>query len=237
MLYGELGRLPLNYNVELRILSFWFRIVTGNKITISYHIFKLLYRLDKEGIFQSDWIIKVKQTLTKCNLYDKYWVEQDGEVFFNLSYNLFKSSIKKALKDYYEKIWLENIQDSSKCSLYKEFKSELKLEKYLISLDINMKINLTKYRLSNHKLPVEIGRHNNIIRSEIICEYCKDDIGDEYHYMFVCPKFEQERLKLVPKNCIKRRSVKVFCDLMSTKSINTLKKLATMSKIIMNTFK
>ena len=237
MLYGELGRLPMNYNVELRVVNFWFRLVNGNKRKISYHIYKLLYRLDKEGIFHSDWIVKVKQTLVKCTLYDKYWVNQDSEIFSDLSCNLFKRSMKTALKEYYERIWLENTQNSSKCSLYKEFKPELKLEKYLLTLDTNLRINLTKYRLSNHKLPIEVGRHNNIIREERLCEYCKDDVGDEYHYMFVCPKFEQERLKLIPKNCIKRKSVRVFCDLMSTQSINTIKKLATLSKIIMNAFK
>jgi hypothetical protein len=134
--------------------------------------------------------------------------------------------------------WLDVLHNSSKCSLYKEFKFELKLEKYLIGLDSSLRLYLTKYRLSNHKLPIEIGRHNNIIRSERTCEFCSDyDIGDEYHYMFICPKFREERTKLIPKNCLKTTSVRKFCDLMMTKSLNTLKKLASLSRIIINTFK
>ena len=74
------------------------------------------------------------------------------------------------------------------------------------------------------------GRYINILRCDRICEFCTEyDIGDEYHFMIVCPQFEHERRKLIPKNCIRNKSVRVFCDLMATKSINTLKKLATMS--------
>ena len=108
----------------------------------------------------------------------------------------------------------------------------------LYILDHPDRINLTKFLLSNHRLPVEIGRHNNIIRKERLCELCdKNDIGDEYHYFFSCSKFMQERNKLIPKNCIKHPSVKGFCDLLATNSSNTMRKLATMCKIIMNCFK
>ena len=139
---------------------------------------------------------------------------------------------------WYERSWCNDVQNSSKCSLYKEFKQNLKLEKYILTLDLPARIKLTKYRLSNHKLPIEIGRHNNIVRNERICEYCNiNDIGDEYHYFFVCSKFAKERSKLIPKKCIKHPSVKNYCELMATKSSNTLKKLATMSKIVMSNFK
>jgi hypothetical protein len=77
MLYGELGRLPLKYNIEIRMISFWYRIISGNKRKLSYNIYQLLYNLDKTGIFQSDWIIKIKEILTKCNLYDAFWINQD----------------------------------------------------------------------------------------------------------------------------------------------------------------
>jgi hypothetical protein len=151
---------------------------------------------------------------------------------------MFKNKVKNNLSKFYEESWLEVMQNSSKCSLYREFKTELKLETYLYKLDDNLRINLTKYRLSNHRLPIEVGRHNNIIRSERTCIFCTEyDIGDEYHYMFICPIFAQERSKLIPKNCVQNKSVRIFCELMSTKSINTLRKLAMMSRIIMKSFK
>jgi hypothetical protein len=45
MLYGELGRLPLKCNIELRMITFWYRLVSGSKKKISYYIYQLLYKL------------------------------------------------------------------------------------------------------------------------------------------------------------------------------------------------
>jgi hypothetical protein len=235
MLYGELGRMPLKYNIDTRMLNFWYRIISGNKRKISYHIYQLLYSLDKSEVFHSDWISKIKEVLVKCNLYDTYWVNQEN--ISNISLNEFKQQIKKNLSKNYEQLWLEKMHSSSKCSLYREFKHDLKLEKYLVSLEPKLRYSLTKYRLSNHRLPIEVGRYHNAERSDRACEFCSSyDIGDEYHYFIVCPKFASERSKLIPKNCVKKPSVQKCCDLMSTKSINTFRKLATLSKIVMDVF-
>ena len=109
------------------------------------------------------------------------------------------------------------MQNSSKCVLYKNFKFSLKLEKYLIDLDVNKIINLTRFRLSNHRLPIEVGRYNNTIRMERICLKCANyDICDEYHCMFIFDTFKEIRTKFLPKNCIEKPSVQKFCDLMSS---------------------
>ena len=61
---------------------------------------------------------------------------------------------KKNLKLWYVNNWKESMENSSKCSLYKEFKTELSIEKYLLTLNKASRQNLIKYRLSNHKLPI-----------------------------------------------------------------------------------
>ena len=89
------------------------------------------------------------------------------------------------------------MENSSKCYLYKGFKSELKLEEYLCKLPNDLRINFTKCRLCNHTLPIEIGRHKNIDRKYRICTLCdKHDLGDEYHYMFICKRFHNKRVNL-----------------------------------------
>ena len=57
----------------------------------------------------------------------------------NLSYGAFKHMYKNKMKSYYNKQWLESIQKSSKCICYKEFKKELKFEKYLNELDVPLR--------------------------------------------------------------------------------------------------
>ena len=61
----------------------------------------------------------------------------------------------------------------------------------------------------------------------------KKDLGDEYHYMFICDYYEVSRSKLIPKRSYKHPSVFRFCKLMSTKSGNTLMKIAKFARIIM----
>ena len=120
--------------------------------------------------------------------------------------------------------------------MYKGFKPELKLEEYLCKLPNDLRIHLTNFRLCNHKLPIEIGRHKNIDRNYRICTLCdKHDlhVGDEYHYMFICKRFSEERSKFIPKRCFQKPSVAKFCELLATNSKNMLFKVAKFAKIIM----
>ena len=91
MLYGEVGRLPLRYNIEQRMVNFWYRIISGNKRKISFNIYQLLYKLDSKGILHSDWIMKIKQILTNCGIFDRFWNNQEDQALFaKVSREMFK---------------------------------------------------------------------------------------------------------------------------------------------------
>ena len=59
-------------------------------------------------------------------------------------------------------------------------KSELSLEKYLINLPDDLRMCF-KFRMCNHKLPIGLGRHNNI---EINLRKC-NECGDKCYYLFI----------------------------------------------------
>ena len=55
-------------------------------------------------------------------------------------------------------------------------------------------INMLKFRKRNHKFPTESGRWNNIEFADRKCELCtKNDKGDNYHYLLICPFFKNIR--------------------------------------------
>ena len=85
---------------------------------------------------------------------------------------------------------------------------------------------MTTFRMCNHKLPIEIGRHNKIERNIRICTKCFNDLGDEYHCMFICEHFNREKVKCIHKSCSRKPSVIKLCNLMSTNSNKTLVKIA-----------
>ena len=71
---------------------------------------------------------------------NKYWLEQN---YLEIEFPKFKEICKCKLTEYYKHQWLESLQNSNKC-FYKESKSELKLEKYLINVDPSLKYFLFK---------------------------------------------------------------------------------------------
>jgi hypothetical protein len=111
----------------------------------------------------------------------------------------------QVLKSIMEKIGLEvwMILENVICT-------ELKMEKYFISMPDDLRICMSKLSLCNHKPPIEVGRHNNIERNLRFCNLCnKKNLGDKYHYLFVCDHFKQIRRKFLPANCCKNPSVQI----------------------------
>ena len=80
----------------------------------------------------------------------------------DLSFNQFKKLIEDKLLLFYKNQWLENMQNSSKCFFYEEFKKVLTFEKYLINTDVSVRYFLAKYRTTNHRLPIEQGMIDNV---------------------------------------------------------------------------
>ena len=123
---------------------------------------------------------------------------------FNLSggSNIFgenKNKIKKICQENYDKYWCLGITESPKAISYKKFKTTVYLEKYLsYVINIKHKIALTRFRLSNHNLLIEKGRHfrPKIERNERKCFLCKDDVEDESHFITKCPLYSNERVLL-----------------------------------------
>ena len=111
-----------------------------------------------------------------------------------ISKKLLKLVIKNNLIDQFKQIWNSSIETSSKRGNYKLFKGELKFENYLDILEDKDKFTLCRFRTTNHRLPVEVGRWKKIIRENRFCHLCsRRELGDEYHYIFGCTEFINER--------------------------------------------
>ena len=55
-----------------------------------------------------------------------------------------------------------------------------------------------RFRTSNHRLPIEVGRWENVERHNRLCQLCQSgEIGDELHYVLQC-------------NCKKKINSKIF---------------------------
>ena len=76
-------------------------------------------------------------------------------------------------KDKYTLFWKNQIKNSTKLSFYSTFKKDYNLEKYLNNIKDPNRIRLfSKFRISNHKLEIELGCYKNTPRNERFCKCC-----------------------------------------------------------------
>ena len=82
-----------------------------------------------------------------------------------------------------------------KLCTYSTFKCNFGLEKYLFLLNnFEQRRNLTKFRISAHRLHIERGRYQGTPRHNRTCLRCSsNEVDDEGHFLFSCNSSEEER--------------------------------------------
>ena len=94
-------------------------------------------------------------------------------------------------------------------------------------------LTLCKFRTTNHKLPIEHGRWNNIPRENRKCNLCNlEEIGDEFHYILNCPYFKQYRDIYIKKRYTKRPNIINFLGIMASTNRLNLTNLCKFIRII-----
>ena len=100
-----------------------------------------------------------------------------------------KQIFKKSNTDYYEEMIknkLTSLDNTSKLYLYSKLKTTFKLEDYLKQLqNFNSRQLITKFRISDHNLEVELGRYKKIPRDQRVCNIC-NVLDNEEHFFLHC---------------------------------------------------
>ena len=231
MLFGELGILPIEKVVESRILNFWCKIITGKHDKISFTIYQLMYQLFQHDIFKCNWLQYVKNSLEKLG-YSNFWMDQVTPPPI-----MFKNIVKGRIKDQYIQEWNNLLSNTNRCLSYRLFKKVFEFEKYLTLLPRHLALALFHFRCCNHQFPIEKGRAYHIEHSLKTCNLCnKNQLGDEFHYIFECNFFINERKKYICQS-LHRPNTYNFEKLLCSHDKSILLKLALFVKIIIQTVK
>ena len=102
-----------------------------------------------------------------------------------LKEKLYRNYMENCLKE------INDSQKNPKLRTYKLFKTEFKLENYLMhTKNINHVLALAKFRISSHNLRIETGRYTKPAKTPInerICLFCSSQaIEDEIHFIISC---------------------------------------------------
>ena len=114
----------------------------------------------------------------------------------------FLNSFRLRMEDNFRQEWYTDISENKKLETCKTFKSLLEPEIYSTTIDsFFLRRELSKFRISHHNLMTEEGRQKGIPRELRICKSC--DLGcveDEYHFVIICPAYENLRKSLYQTN-------------------------------------
>ena len=210
MVYGELGRFPLEIRVKLRMISFWSKLVTHDT-KLSSILYRLMLGLKRKNEVNFKWINYIESIFNNTGM---------GFIFANQIAFKDKSLFNQILRDQFIQNWYSDLYNSSRGQFYSLFKKNFDLENYLIRLPESYRTWITKLRTSNLRLPIETGRWFNIPVDDRICNLCQDNIGDEYHILFTCtnPNVVQLRNKYLPNyyrtnpNFVKMEGLLSLCN-------------------------
>ena len=178
----ELGRTPLNLSAIKFTVKNWerIRIGKGNELLLGSY---------RDGEFS--WDANIKLILESNGMQNLYNSEPSGEYPF-----LYKKIFQKLDNDFHQASFETIRGDRSKLKTYSLFKTSTGLERYLTETkSTSDRIAATKFRLSNHKLMIEVGRHEDIAREERYCPFCSQVVENESHFMFTCPTYSHLRTR------------------------------------------
>ena len=219
---GECGRLPLSIQYQKRYIKYWLELLKMSENSLLNTCYKMQVSFDKT--YQKGWVTDLKQLLFS-NGFGHVWISQGVG-----NEELFLKVMVLQMTDIARQTWSNEISASSELSTCKEFKTLLNQEKYLQVIN-NYFIHkqLTRFRISNHQLLIEEGRHRGIDLVDRRCKFCgMNCVENEIHFLLVCPLYHNLRLKyiLIPEHLGFYQSYSNFIKIMSSENEKVIRNLA-----------
>ena len=177
---------------------------------IPRHAYIMLCNLDRMG--RKTWATSIKDILYSFG-FGYAWISQEVG-----NRQLFLYTFEMRVKDVLKQRWTENLALKPKLRTYSQFKSLLEPEKYL-HLQFNHEAirMFTCFRCSVLPLAIEEGRRRNIAIRDRICKFCNtNSVEDEYHFLVICPMYNNLRLRFLPKDLFLEPNYQKFIRFMSS---------------------
>lgn len=181
-------------------MSYWHRLENTNTELLS-DAFACLQTLHENG-FHS-WFSSIHNILSLLE------ITSANHQLNNLNFDMFKKSIRSTLLMKYKEFWdqfrINNID--GKLRTYFTFKDHFQTKQYLSTIkNFDKRRCLTKFRISSHKLKIELGRFSRPITplQNRVCDHCLTIIEDEFHFLMQCPMYshlQKNFFSIVQKQC------------------------------------
>ena len=194
-LYGELGNHPLYIDAVDRMLKYWHFIEHKCENALLLDAYACVQELHKKGC--NTWLAfannikKIKTT------------ESNGKAMSLTEVRALKTELKRLFAASWEKDIMSDGKSKSehgrKLRTYRKFKHQFGREQYLgVNMNPKWRVSLTRFRVSAHRLMIEMGRRTRTDLELRLCPKCDlNKIEDEWHFLTDCPLYAVERQKLM----------------------------------------
>ena len=180
----ETGSVPLSLFAQKYCIKNWERIAIQKKSNILVQI-SYINSL-RENLLWPNSIQHCLSINGMQNLFNNNNQVKVNNVYFTRVVDIF-----------HQNAFANNRREDSKLRTYSYLKTDIGKESYLEKIkNTKNRIMFTKFRLSNHTLMIEKGRHQNIDKNARFCPFCPNDIEDEVHFLMKCKCFETHRKSL-----------------------------------------
>ena len=200
---------------------------------LSSRFYNLLCHYSDNRTLSSKWLDTIKHILDHTVFSNMFVMPRNNSG--NLSN--FHMVIKQRLEDQYKQQWRNEINESSKCTLYRIFKTEFKFENYLCFYHctkekhfVNLEPVTTSYLLKSDV----IQTHQESMEYVFFCN--NNTLCDVFHFVLECSILSEVRNQFLPKYCHQRPNVLKFKNIMSSQNPNVIKKLVKYLKESFNIF-
>ena len=119
------------------------------------------------------------------------------------------------------------------------FKDNINLD-YFLKLPKSMYEHFARFRTGNHRFSCETGSYQGVDHAERKCGLCNmQDVGDEIHYLLICPCFQNGREKYIKKYLYTTPNILKFRQLMSADKlrVSVLKPLCLFIRTLLHKVK
>ena len=182
----ELGQTPIMILAQKNAIKNWVRITNNLKCN---------------NLVISSYVASVSEKLTwTCNMQSKLSVIGLGELFLSQEKDSHLKAMQRMTDIFHQHAFSDINRSDSRLRTYGILKLEPGFENYLNELkSIKERTALTKFRLSNHVLMIEKGRHKKIDRTLRYCPFCPGVVEDEKHFLLQCKAYKFLRCELLNK--------------------------------------
>lgn len=181
----ELGRLPLYLTILKNTFNFWVKLENMPENSL----LGVCLQSEKDLVSNNcvSWYSFIQKMFLKLNVSAQYKIK-----------DILTQKYKENIDEWFSETRTNG--NGNKLRTYVKFKRTQNIEEYVTTRCISRhdKRQITKFRISDHNLKIETGRHYRpkLPPEERICEMRKStEIEDEFHFLFKCELYNDSRKK------------------------------------------